>query len=282
MKAVYVHGGVSGLEKPLVDLSAAVAAGMDRKGPLDAIVASVMVLENDPRLNAGYGATLTSTGDIELDAGIAIAGRSGAVAGVRIANPIRLARVVLEDTPHVLLAGPGAERIATGLAPLPATSPEQRDRWLKASAAGRVGMSHYGDPEFVDTVGALALAKDGVVAAGSSTGGVFGKLPGRVGDSPIYGAGFFASKEVAVVGTGVGELFIETSACFRVGAAIEAGADPQNACEEMVATIRGRDADGAAGLMALTSDGRFAAAYAGGSWSVAGPRGPVAAARFPF
>ncbi|MDQ3951821.1 MAG: isoaspartyl peptidase/L-asparaginase, partial [Actinomycetota bacterium] len=130
----------------------------------------------------------------------------------------------------------------------------------------------------VDTVGAVALDGAGALAAGSSTGGVFGKMPGRMGDSAIFGAGHYASKVVAVVGTGVGEMFLETLACARAAMLIEAGVHPQSACEDVVSLLAER-APLPAGLLALDRAGRHGAAYRGGSWDVEGPDGPVEAAR---
>lgn len=279
MRAIYVHGGVSGTPKAPVPLGGAVHAGMRSGSAIDAIQAAVMALEDDPALNAGYGATLTRDGRIELDAGIAAGGHSGAVAGVRVRNPIVLARRVLEDTPHVLIASRGAIELGADLPVLEDTTPEQRETWERGNRSGALADEHYGDPDYVDTVGAVALDDSGRLAAGSSTGGVFGKLPGRVGDSPIFGAGFYASDLVAVVGTGVGELFIATQASFRVAHLVENGADPQTACEQIVGFIAARDPVAAAGLLALDRDGRAGMAFRGGSWSVEGPDGPVEATR---
>jgi isoaspartyl peptidase/L-asparaginase-like protein (Ntn-hydrolase superfamily) len=120
------------------------------------------------------------------------------------------------------------------------------------------------------------LDDSGTLAAGSSTGGVFGKMPGRVGDSPICGAGTYASRAVAVVGTGLGELFIETLACARVARLVEDGLHPQEACERVVAYVQDkRSAE--AGLLAIDAEGRMGAAYRAASWPVAGHDGPVTA-----
>jgi beta-aspartyl-peptidase (threonine type) len=133
---------------------------------------------------------------------------------------------------------------------------------------------HYGADEHFDTVGAVALDPNGHLAAASSTGGVFGKLARRVGDSAIFGAGTFASSGVAVVGTGVGELFLETLASARIARAIEEGAHPQAACEQVI-TYLGARSDAPAGVLALGANGEVGAAYRGGSWAVAGPTGPL-------
>ncbi len=105
-------------------------------------------------------------------------------------------------------------------------------------------------------------------------------MPGRVGDSPIFGAGLYASPEVAVVGTGVGELFLETLACYRAGALVEGGLDPQSACERIIEHL-GKVKPLEAGLLAIDPEGRVGAAFRGGSWAVEGPDGPLTPARFP-
>lgn len=278
---VFVHGGVSGLEKALPSLTGAIKAALDRDTALDAVEAAVVELEDDPALQAGYGSVLTSEGTIELDAGLAdgSTGTCGAVANVTVANPIRLARRVMERTPHVLLAAAGAMALGRDLPELEDTTPEQRRRWAAAKEAGTLLPSRYGAPEHVDTVGAVALDDDGRLAAGSSTGGVFGKLPGRIGDAPIFGAGVYASRGVAVVGTGVGELFLETLACLRVALLVEdEGVDPQAACERVITWVGSRRPV-SAGLLALDGSGRMGAAFRGGSLAIEGPEGPVRAVR---
>lgn len=273
-----MHGGVAGRPKETPDLGYAVDAGVAAARALDAVEAAVMQLEDDPRLNAGFGATLGSDGSLELDAGIACAGRCGGVANVRVRHPISLARRVLEHTPHVLVTGPGAVALGRDMEVLDDTSPAQRERWERALALGRLEGDRFGAPEHVDTVGAVALDQTGVLAAGSSTGGVFGKLRGRVGDAPVFGAGVYATGEVAVVGTGVGELFLEMMASARVGRAVEDGLTPQDACEWVIGLLGQRE-EVAAGLLAIDGDGRAGAAFRGASWSVWGPAGRVDAVR---
>jgi beta-aspartyl-peptidase (threonine type) len=277
---VYVHGGVSGLEKEEADLTPFVAAGVAHTSSVDAAEHAVCALEDDPRFNAGYGSVLNIQGSLEMDAGIVMGptGRCGGVANVSVRHPISLARRVAEETPHVLVTGTGASALGEDMEQLADTSEEERLRWQKASAAGELGPLSYGSPEHVDTVGAIALDGTGTLVAASSTGGVFGKLPGRVGDSPVAGAGLYASARAAVLGTGVGELFLETMAAFRVGALIEAGATPQNACEEVIGML-GKRSSATAGVMALDDEGAFGAAYRGGSWAVAGPHGNLAVLR---
>lgn len=280
MSVVFVHGGVAGVVKPhRVSLAQGVARGAVQERALDAVEHAVAALEDDPDLNAGYGAVLNLAGAVELDAGISdgVTGRAGGVGNVTVRHPVSLARKVLEETPHVLITGAGA--IALG-ADMERTepAPEELARWEEARAEGRLDVARFGDPVEVDTVGAVALGDAGALAAASSTGGVFGKMPGRMGDSAIFGAGHYASRAAAVVGTGVGEMFLETLACARAGMLIEAGAHPQDACETVVGLL-GERAPLPAGLLALDRSGRHGAAYRGGSWDVEGRDGPVEAAR---
>ena len=280
MSMVFVHGGVAGVPKPhRVSLAEGVARGLERDRALDAVEAAVIALEGDPELNAGVGAVLNLEGAVELDAGISdgVTGRAGGVGNVCVRNPISLARKVLEETPHVLVTGAGAAAIGAGMEQVE-RAPDEVARWEEARAEGRLDVARFGDPVEVDTVGAVALGDSGDLAAGSSTGGVFGKMPGRMGDSAIFGAGHYASKGAAVVGTGVGEMFLETLACARAGMLIEAGAHPQQACEEVIGLLGARAAL-PAGLLALDRSGRHGAAYRGGSWDVEGPDGPVTAER---
>jgi L-asparaginase / beta-aspartyl-peptidase len=272
---VYVHGGVSGKKKPrLPSLADALTASMTEADALDAAEAAVRCLEDNPELNAGYGSVLNRSGGLELDAGIArgSTGSWAGVANVTVRHPITLARRVLEKTPHVLLAGPGAMSLADGLEILAETTPEQLRRYQEARLNAPAG--EYGKDDHVDTVGAVALDVRRDLVAASSTGGVLGKLPGRVGDSPIFGAGIYADERVAVVGTGVGELFLETLACLRVGRLIEEGLEPQAACEAVIQLLGEREPK-SAGLLALDVEGRLGAAFRGGSWAVEGPDGPI-------
>lgn len=268
------------MDKQMPSLKDAADDGGGASHALDAAEAAVRWLENHPELNAGYGAVLNRAGEVELDAAIVdgARGRWGGVANVRFRNPVSLARLVMERTPHVLLAGAGAQEagVILGLEEMNESTPEQHERWERERDAGRLELDSYGSPEHVDTVGAVVLDDADRLSAASSTGGVFGKLRGRVGDSPILGAGTYASPGAAVVGTGVGELFLETLACARAGRLIEEGLDPQDACERTV-TFLGKRRPAAAGLLALDASGRVGAAFRGGSWSVWGPEGAIQA-----
>jgi beta-aspartyl-peptidase (threonine type) len=247
---------------------------------LDLVVAAVQTLEDHPELNAGYGAVLNEKGQVELDAGLAdgVTGRCAGVANVSVRHAIALARLVMETTPHVLLTGAGAQALGADMEQLLDTTPEQRARWEHARERGDLDRIKYGAPDYADTVGAVALDAHGGLAAGASTGGVFGKMQGRVGDSPIFGAGIYASGKAAVVGTGVGELFLRTLAAARTGRLIEEGAEPQEACETVIAHL-GVIEDVTAGLLALDAKGNMGAAYRGGSMPAAGPDGDFSPVR---
>lgn len=294
MASLYVHGGVSGLEKadpPSLTKAFALpnqasteqppaAAPPGHPSALDLVEGATRALEDHPELNAGYGAVLDRDGRLELDAGIVDghSGSVGAVAGVTVRHPVTLARRVLEDTPHVLLTGEGAQSFGAAMEQLTASTGEQHARWEQAKAEGALDLDRYGSPEHVDTVGAVALDGSGRLAAASSTGGVFGKMRGRVGDAPIFGAGIYASRRAAVIGTGVGELFLQTLACAQTGRLIEEGMDPQKACETVVELLGTRERT-AAGILALDREGAVGAAYRGGSWVVEGLDGPITPAK---
>jgi beta-aspartyl-peptidase (threonine type) len=277
---VWVHGGVSDTEgKTHPPLAHAVEHGSAAATAIDAVETATRALEETPELNAGYGCVLNIDGDIELDAGL-VDGRSGRAAGVAnvtVRHPITLARRVLEETPHVLVAGRGAMALARDMERLHETTPKQHERWQRARR-GELAPATFGRPHRVDTVGAVARADDGALAAASSTGGVFGKLPGRVGDAPVLGAGVYASRRAAVVGTGVGELFLETLASLRTGLLIESGVHPRDACARVVEDL-GRRRRVAAGLLAADASGRAGGAFRGGSWAVEGPEGPLSLVR---
>jgi isoaspartyl peptidase/L-asparaginase-like protein (Ntn-hydrolase superfamily) len=235
--AIALHGGAGTMPREAMTaaraasyrsaLRDAVFAGWDilRRGgsSLDAVTAAVVVLEDCPRFNAGRGAVYNAQGRHELDAGIMDGAtlRAGAVAGVeRIRNPVLAARAVMEETRHVLLIGKDAERFAArqGLTLEKAEyfhTPE-RLRALQRNLEG-----HHG------TVGAVARDANGHLSAATSTGGYTGKMPGRVGDSPIVGAGVYADDATcAVSGTGLGEAFIRAVVGHDVAARMRYRREP--------------------------------------------------------
>ena len=203
------------------ELKAALATGaqvLERGGTsLDAVQATVMALEDSPWFNAGKGAVFTHAGTNELDASImdGADGRAGAIASVRrVKNPIALARLVMERTPHVLLVGDGAEAFAAeqGIGLVEPSYFHTERRWQqlqKALAKEKTGDKRSdGRERYFGTVGAVARDRSGRLAAATSTGGMTNKRAGRVGDSPIIGAGTFADARCAVSATGHGEYFI--------------------------------------------------------------------------
>ncbi len=200
-------------------------------GPsLDAVQAAIVVLEDSPLFNAGRGSVLTAAGTVEMDAAVMMGEKpsAGAVAGVTgVRNPIRLARMVMERTPHVLLAGKGAEDFARECA-LPFEpleyfiTPEQREKLKKAKAkAGQASSADTHDDVTLrmGTVGAVALDRAGHLTAGTSTGGLTNKRAGRVGDTPVIGSGTYAEDGVCAIScTGHGEFFIRSVVAYDVAA----------------------------------------------------------------
>jgi len=282
---------------------AAVAAGAEilRIGgsALDAVVATVRALEDHPLFNAGVGSLLTVDGTVEMDASVMVAlpppptsrrgtisaaalarGAAlgprpratlyaGAVAGIsRVRNPILLARAVIELTPHVLMAGAGAERLArrAGIArcrPEDLITQRARERWRAALARRAEGVGGIGAeggcPGSFGTVGAIALDTDGGLAAATSTGGVSGKLSGRVGDSAIVGAGTFAEAPGAASATGQGEAIMKATLCREVVMALGRG-DPRTIAEHVIAEMAAQTG-GQAGVIVIDRRGRLGYAH---------------------
>jgi beta-aspartyl-peptidase (threonine type) len=237
---------------------------------LDAVEAAVVALEDDPLFNAGRGAVLANDGTVELDAAIMDGStrKAGAIAGSRtVRNPIRLARAVMEGTPHVMLVGEGADRYAVerGLPTEPLSYfvvPERVAQLERARAAHQFSLASPQpdkDRDVYGTVGAVALDQHGHLAVATSTGGMTNKRPGRVGDSPIVGAGTYAWDEtVAVSGTGHGEPFVRLGVAHRVSALVELlGLDVAAAAERVIhqdlPLLGGRG-----GLVAVDRRGGFA------------------------
>ena len=279
-----IHGGAGRIPDAEIpgrakDLARSLAAGWDvlaRGGSaLDAVVAAVRVMEDSPLFNAGYGATLTRAGTVEMDAGL-MDGASlnvGAVAAVRrVANPLLLARHVLEHSPHILLVGEGAEAFAQAQG-LPLVDPdaliapgrqEALRRWLAEHAQADGG----------DTVGAVALDISGHLAAATSTGGILGKMPGRVGDSPLVGCGFYADDALGACSTtGVGESIARALLAYRAVHGLRV--DPPQAAAEAALAYMAERIGGRAGLILLSRTGEVAAVWntARMSYAVRTPEG---------
>jgi beta-aspartyl-peptidase (threonine type) len=238
--SLIAHGGagpVPAAERPLRQAAVERArdAGWARigEGALAAVVAAVRLMEDEPLLNAGIGACLNGDGVVELDAGVMQGAdlRAGGVACLRdVRHPIDLAVAVMRDGRHVLLAADGASRFA-------------RDHGVEIVADPSIFITDRKRQELIegaDTVGAVARDADGHLAVAVSTGGMTGKLPGRIGDSPIPGAGFYADDRFgAVCGTGVGEAFIRLGLARLMVVELQHGMAPAAVARGAVAHLGG-------------------------------------------
>jgi len=277
MHSIAIHGGAGAVPTELIacdrgspyqaSLSKVLDASyeiLDRGGTsLDAVTAAVRALEDDPLFNAGRGAALTREGWAELDAAVMDGKdqRAGAVASVRhVKNPIDLARRVMEKSRHVLLVSTGAEEFALeeGLALVPNLyfRTDERRRQLDSEQRGRAVSDLMPSPQ--GTVGAVALDQHGNLAAATSTGGMTNKRQGRVGDSPIIGAGTYAKNGVcAVSATGHGEYFIRAVAAYHIASSVEfRGLSLQAAVRELVHT-RVPALGGSGGIIAVGATGEI-------------------------
>ncbi len=266
---------------------------------LDSVVATVVALENDPLFNAGYGSVLTIAGRVEMDAAVmtsthlperphdryntdragstnsSVARRRAATVDVRaggvvlvsrVRNPIELARAVMERTPHLLMGGAGAEVLArqAGLRmcrPADLISQRARERWLasRGEPAGDLAHAANTTAHSHGTVGAVALDSHGDIAAATSTGGVSGKLPGRIGDSAIVGAGVFVNAHGGASATGEGEAIMRIALC-REGVTALPRNRAQAATERAIA-ILAEATDAQAGLILVDSAGGLGYAH---------------------
>ncbi|WP_352410103.1 isoaspartyl peptidase/L-asparaginase [Mixta sp. BE291] len=241
---------------------------------LDAVTEAVRLLEECPLFNAGKGSVFTQQGTHELDACI-MDGRSqdaGAVAGVaHIRNPILAARAVMEHSPHVLLCGSGAEQFAEeqGLTPVAADFFSTDARWQQLARArasqqtllDHDGAAQEGAPLDADrklgTVGAVACDLAGNLAAATSTGGMTNKRVGRIGDSPLPGAGCFSNRRVAVSCTGTGEIFMRTLAAGDVAALMAYGGLSLQQASDRVIFEKIPALGGSGGLIAIDAEGNI-------------------------
>ena len=222
---------------------------------VDAVVAAAVVLEDDPTFNAGTGSALNSDGEVETDAslmeGDKLAG--GAIASVKgIKNPIRLARLVMERTPHVLLACEGALRFARqNNVPFVDAKTMVTPRVLEKWRSGRRNLG---------TIGAVAIDGRGTVAAATSTGGTMGKLPGRVGDSPLIGSGTYADNLAgAASATGMGEAIIKVVLTKFAVDRLRAGQEPVSAALQSVTELE--RVGGQGGVILVDREGRLGCAF---------------------
>jgi beta-aspartyl-peptidase (threonine type) len=237
---------------------------------IDAVTAAVKVMEDSPLFNAGKGAVFTDDGTNEMDASIMDGSnlRAGAVAGVTtVKNPIEAARAVMEKSGHVLLAGRGAERFAKeqGLEIVDPSYFRTEERWeqLRRAKARAAGDTHPQGK--LGTVGAVALDRAGNLAAATSTGGLTNKRAGRIGDSPLVGAGTWAENaSVAVSATGTGEMFIRAATAHDIAALVKyRGLPPRKAAEEALAGVTSLGGSGGVIVLDRTGEAVFSFTTAG-------------------
>jgi beta-aspartyl-peptidase (threonine type) len=286
--AIAIHGGAGVIDRAQMTaerdlsyragLSAALDAGyviLEQGGTsLDAVTEAVRLLEDDPQFNAGRGAVLSHDGEAELDASImdGAGPRAGAVAGIRhVKSPIGLARLVMDESQHVMLIGDGAEKFAReqGLEFVPNTyfrTPYrerelqramewERQQALNADAAHTT----YRGGSITGTVGAVAIDRAGNLAAATSTGGMTNKRYGRVGDSPIIGAGTYANNETcAVSATGSGEFFIRAVVAHDIHALVQYKQLSIAAASREVVQEKLKRQGGEGGVIAIDRNGHIA------------------------
>jgi L-asparaginase / beta-aspartyl-peptidase len=255
--AIIVHGGAGSIKDDslwsrIEGCKEAAAAGwkiLQQGGAaVDVVETAVVVLEDNPLFNAGTGSTLNSLGQVEMDAAVMEGDslRMGAVAAVqRIKNPIKLARRVMEDGRHVLLAGDGALHFARQ-AGFSETSPDS----LIVESEGARGQEKHG------TVGCVALDLHGKIAVATSTGGIFNKLPGRVGDSPLLGCGTYADDFGGASGTGHGESIIRVLMARTAVDFLRAGLDPTESANRAI-TLLAEKTGSTAGVIIIDRLGRI-------------------------
>lgn len=279
--ALVIHGGAGVIERSALsaaderEVRAALNRALDAgnavlaKGgsALDAVTAAVVTMEESPQFNAGKGAVFNAEGRHELDAAImeGHTRRAGAVAGVTtVRSPVKLARAVMEHSPHVMLAGAGAEKFADTRPELERVEnswfdTERRRQQLEAAQAKeKAGAALVEKGKYFGTVGAVALDAQGHIAVATSTGGMTNKRWGRVGDSPVIGAGTWADERCGVSGTGWGEFYIRNAVAHDICARIAYRGDTLSmAADEVInKVVPGAGGDG--GAIALDRDGNIA------------------------
>jgi beta-aspartyl-peptidase (threonine type) len=281
LPTLVIHGG-AGVERagmtPVDEaearaaMTAALQAGhallVQGKPAVDAVAAAISVMEDSPQFNAGKGAVFNHEGKNELDASImdGASGKAGAIAGVhKVRNPIQLARAVMDHSQHVMMVGDGAEIFAReqGVTLVDPSYFRTEKRWLqlqKALREDKLGQAHTDltTARHFGTVGALALDNRGGLAAGTSTGGMTDKQYGRVGDSPIIGAGTYADAQCAVSGTGWGEFYIRAVAAYDICARMKYAGQSLKRASETVIDKQIPAAGGDGGAIGLGADGAVA------------------------
>jgi L-asparaginase / beta-aspartyl-peptidase len=275
-----IHGGAGTMDKAAMsaaqqaEYEAALGAALDAGAnvlaeggsALDGVEAAVVMLEDDPKFNAGRGAVFTYNGTNELDASI-MDGRdraAGAATGLtHVRNPIRLARAVMERSPHVFLGGAGAEEFARGQ-DIELVDPDWfaiPERWRQLQELKAKDLGWFDIDLKYGTVGAVARDRAGNLAAGTSTGGLTGQRWGRIGDSPVIGAGTYADdRGCAVSATGAGEYFIRAGVAHEICARMRLlGEDAQAAADAVIAEVDALGGDG--GVIVAAADGATAFAF---------------------
>lgn len=264
--ALILHGGAGArrernYDREIVHMREVVEAMKARleagASALDVAVETVVMLEDSGLYVAGRGASPNLDGEYELDASImdGETEKAGAVAALQgFRNPVIAARAVMDRTPHVMLAGDGAARFASAQGLERVTDPAS---WY--TRAGKGEDNHPPGTLSHGTVGVCVLDTHGRLAAATSTAGVFGKMPGRVGDTPIPAAGTWADGNAAVSCTGQGEYFIRVAAAARTAIAVGAGQSLEEAARATIDRIGAMGGDG--GLIALDRAGRIADPY---------------------
>jgi beta-aspartyl-peptidase (threonine type) len=278
--AIAIHGGAGAMSPEMLppgteqgfrdalasarDAGAAVLGGGGTA--LDAVEAAVVLLEDDPRFNAGRGAVLTYHGTTELDAAImdgATRAAGAVAAATHTRNPIRLARAVMEQSPHVFLSGPGADEFSRdhGLEQVDPDWFATAERWRQLQELKAKKLGWYDVDLKYGTVGAVALDRHGHLAAATSTGGLTGKRWGRIGDSPLIGAGTYADdRACAVSATGAGEFFIRVGAAHEIAARVRLGGESAQAAAEAVIAEIGA-LGGSGGVIIAAPDGATGFAF---------------------
>ena len=270
--AIIVHGGAGDIPAELhrahlQGVRRAVEAGWELLemggSAMDAVEMATTIMEDDEAFDAGRGSFLNADGQVELDAGFMDGAglQVGAVASVQfIQNPIKLARTVMEKSGHVLLVGQGAQRFAhkMGFSSCDLTDlavPREFERWQK-SLFGQASVSDKASTPLSDTVGCVALDQAGHVAAGTSTGGTHNKMPGRVGDVPMVGCGFYADDQLGgASSTGWGESIAKVLLARLVLHHLQQLGDPWAAAQTAIQELSDR-VNGLGGIILLSPEGR--------------------------
>ena len=281
MWAIVIHGGAGQItstsEREHEVLLEAVKSGAEvlasGGSALDAVEKAVLVMEDSGLFNAGSGSCLNIAGEVEMDAAIMSGGRAGAVACVkRIKNPIKAARKVMELTDHVILSGEFAERFAIkmGLETSNFITEEKMERYRKLMEVFNRKEWYYKlnkdlldrYPELIHgTVGAVAIDSKRELAAATSTGGVWLKLPGRVGDSAVIGAGTYADERVAISATGIGEYIIKMGFGIRASVMAEMGMKADEIARALIAKTSSEFGRGIAGVIVVDRNYRIGVDY---------------------